>query len=167
MDSVKPRRWYTQLFSKPAEEPTVSPFHAVSIRCGSNACQVAKDKLDERHLSADTPMLPLKQCDRPDQCDCRYQHYDDRRDDLRRISEQGLRAQTDFSRDDRRSAKDRRAPDDTDGTGSFSVHDGSYYEHAGQSARSALVEAGEADEFDPYNSGRFNESKASDSGSDK
>ena len=32
-----------------------------------------------RLLSADVPALPLKACDRPATCKCKYRHFDDRR----------------------------------------------------------------------------------------
>lgn len=167
MSSVRPRRWFTRLFARTAEKPRVSTYHAVSIHCGNNACQAAQDKQGERHLSAEAPLLPLDQCDRPDQCACRYQHFDDRRGDPRRSSEQGLPAQTDSERLERRYVKDRRAEDIAEDSEPFSVHEDSYYEHVGDTIRTAALDAGEADGVDPYNSGSFDKSKSWDSSSDK
>ena len=167
MSSVKPRRWFARLFSRPAEKPRPSPHHAVAIRCGQNACQAAQDKLGERHLSAESPLLPLDQCDRPDQCDCRYQHYDDRRGDPRRSSEHDSPAQTDSERVERRYARDRRAQDVAEDTEPFSVHEDSYYEHVGDTIRTAMLDASESDGIDPYNSGSFDKSKSWGSGKDK
>jgi hypothetical protein len=166
MSSVKPRRWFTRLFARTVEKPRTSPYHAVAIRCGKKACQAAQDKLGERHLSSDSPFLPLDQCDRPDQCECRYQHYEDRRSDSRRSSEQGLPAQTDSERVERRYAKDRRAQDVAEDDKPFSVHEDSYYEHVGDTIRTAMLDADEPDGVDPYNSGSFDKSKSwgSDSG---
>lgn len=167
MASAKPRRWFERLFSRSPEKPRISKYHAVSIHCTDNACLAAKDKLGERHLSADAPLLPLKLCDRPDQCDCRYQHYDDRRGDSRRRSDQGLPAQSDPDRIERRYAKDRRAQDDGDEAKPFSVHEDSYYEHMGDTIRTAMLDDSESDGVDPYNSGSFDRSKSWGSGSDK
>ncbi len=167
MTSVRPRRWFTRLFARTAEKPRVSPYHAVSIRCGKSACQSAQDKLGERHLSAAAPLLPLDQCDRPNQCECRYQHYDDRRGDPRRSSENGPPAQTDSERLERRSVKDRRAEDVAEDAEPFSVHEDSYYEHVGDTVRTAMLDASEQDGVDPYNSGSFDKSKSWSSNSGK
>jgi len=167
MSSVRPRRWFTRLFARTAEKPRVSPHHAVAIRCGKNACQAAQENLGERHLSAEAPLLPLDQCDRPDQCECRYQHYDDRRGNPRRRSDQGLPAQTNSEDVERRSVKDRRAEDIAEDAEPFSVHEDSYYEHVGDTIRTAVLDASEQDGVDPYNSGSFDKSKSWNSSSDK
>jgi len=167
MSSVRPRRWFSRLFARTAEKPRDSTYHAVSIRCGKSACQAAQDKLGKRHLSAEAPLLPLHHCDRPDQCECRYQHYDDRRGDSRRGSEQGLPTQTDSKREERRHVKDRRAQDVAEDAEPFSVHEDSYYEHVGDTTRTAMLDDSEPDEFDPYNSGSFDKSKSWDSGEGK
>ena len=167
MSSVRPRRWFTRLFARTAEKPRVSPYHAVSIRCGKNACQAAQDKLGERHLSAEAALLPLDQCDRPDQCECRFQHYDDRRGKSRRHSDQSLSAQTDSERIERRYVKDRRAETIAEEAEPFSVHEDSYYEYVGDTIRTAMLDASELDGVDPYNSGSFDKSKLRSSGSGK
>jgi len=167
MSSVRPRRWFKRLFARTAEKPRVSTYHAVSIRCAKNACQAAQDKLGDRYLSAEAPLLPLGQCDRHDQCECRYQHYDDRRGDPRRRPEQGLSAQTDPERVERRYVKDRRAQDVAEDAEPFSVHEGSYYEHVGDTTRTAVLDASEPDGVDPYNSGSFDKSKSWGSNSDE
>ena len=159
MTTVRPRNWFRQLFAKTVEKPRVSDYHAVSICCRADACQAAKNKLGKRHLSAEAPLLPLRQCDRPDQCNCRYQHYDDRRGEPRRRSDQGLTANTDPDQVERRYKKDRRAHDDVDNHEPFSVHEDSYYQHVGDTIRTAMLDAGEQDGFDPYNSGSFDKSK--------
>ncbi len=167
MSSVRPRHWFTRLFARTAEKPRVSPYHAVSIRCGKNACQAAQDKLGERRLSAEAALLPLDQCDRPDQCECRFQHYDDRRGKSRRRSDQGLSAQTDSGRIERRYVKDRRAENIVEEAEPFSVHEDSYYEHVGDTIRAATLDASELDGVDPYNSGSFDKSKSWSSSSGK
>jgi len=167
MSSVRPRGWFTRLFAKRAKKPRASKYHAVAIRCEKNACQAAQDNQSERHLSAEAPLLPLKQCDRPDQCKCHYQHYDDRRGGSRRNSDHGLTAQTDSERAERRYLRDRRAENNDEEAEPFSVHDDSYYEHVGDTIRTALPDVSESDGVDPYNSGSFDKSKSWNPGSGK
>ena len=112
-----------------------SPFHAVEIRCTKNACQAAKDTRGERYLSAEAPLLPLDQCDGPDRCQCRYQHYRDRRDDSRQCAEVGLPAQSDPERVERRHAKGRRAEDIAEDAEPSSLSEDSYYEHVAKKIR--------------------------------
>jgi len=164
MASAGPRNWFKRLIRKTketAENQRSSEYRAVSIHCTNNACQAAKDKLGERFLSAEAPLLPLRECDRPDQCDCRYKHYADRRGTMRRRSDHGLTAtDTDPDRAERRYQTDRRAQDDEDGAQPFSVHDDSYYEHVGDTIRTRMLDASESDGGDPRDSGRFDKSKS-------
>ena len=160
MTSVRPSRWLARLFARRAEKTRVSPYHSVAIFCGENACQAAQESVGERHLSAEAPMLPLGQCDRPDQCECRYQHYEDRRSGPRRNSEHEMPAKETFEGDERRHVTDRRADDVSDEAEPFSVHEDSYYEHVGDTIRSAALEDSEPDGFDPYNSGSFDNKKS-------
>lgn len=81
-------------------------FHAVSIELGPNPCAAVSAIEGERFLSNDAPRLPLPDCTNPD-CHCAYQHYDDRRDGLRRDSDVGLlRAAPEDERRDRRGRRD-------------------------------------------------------------
>jgi hypothetical protein len=66
-----------------------SRFHAVTIVPGRNACAEARALVDQRFLSRDAPTLPLKNCGTP-QCECRYEHYDDRRKGNRRAHDLGV-----------------------------------------------------------------------------
>ena len=167
MASVRPRNWFKRLFARNAEKPSVSPYHAVSIHCTDSACQAAKDNLGKRYLSAEAPFLPLRDCDRPDQCNCRYKHYDDRRREQRRRADQGLADHSNPDREERRRQKDRRAQNDGDDSEPVSIQEGSYYEHVEDTVRTATIEAGEQDGVDPYNSGSFDKSKSWDSDSDQ
>lgn len=65
-------------------------FHGVEIVPGDNACPAVADLANERYLSEDAPRLPLDACAHPHECACRYQHYADRRTELRRESDEGL-----------------------------------------------------------------------------
>ena len=157
--SFKPRFWLKRLFASRADQTGVSPFHAVAIRCTKNACQAAQDSHGERYLSAEAPLLPLDQCDRPDRCRCRYQHYKDRRDDSRRGTEIGLPTQSDPKRVERRHAKGRRSEDFAEDTKPCSVSEDSYYEHAGNTIRDPSLDASESTGVNLYKTGRFDTSK--------
>ncbi len=130
--SFKPRLSLKLPFASRADQTCVSPIHAVEIRCTKNACQAAKDTRGERYLSAEAPLLPLDQCDRPDRCQCRYQHYKDRRGDQRRDAEVGLPTQTDPERVERRHTKGRRAEDIAEDAEPVSLSEDSYYEYVGK-----------------------------------
>lgn len=160
MKSVRPRRWLTRLFAKKAEPRSVSPYHAVAICCTRNSCPVALESQFERHLSTEAPLLPLKGCDRPDECECRYQHYQDRRNDSRRASDHGLSNKKNADGEERRHLKSRRADDFAEEVEPFSVHDDSYYEHVGDTIRTMTINPDESDGVDPYNSGSFDKSKS-------
>ena len=160
MTSARPRSLLKRLFAKKAKKLRATPYHAVAIRCGRTSCQAAQDNQRERYLSAEAPLLPFDQCDRPDQCDCRYQHYKDRRDGPRRSSEEGLPETADSERLERRYAKDRRANADSDEDEPFSVREGSYHEYVEDTIRSETLKVDELEGIDPYNSGSFDKSKS-------
>ena len=66
-----------------------SRFHAVTIVPGRRACAEARALQGQRFLSREAPPLPLKNCGSP-QCECRYEHYDDRRTQARRARDAGV-----------------------------------------------------------------------------
>jgi hypothetical protein len=72
----------------PRKKP-VSPYHAVEIQPGRNACAAALALGSRRFLSREAPPLPLAACDRS-KCDCRYEHHDDRRKGGRRANDLGV-----------------------------------------------------------------------------
>jgi hypothetical protein len=84
-------------------------FHAVSLKIRSDACGAAKALESDRFLSKDAPMLPLRDCDNPN-CQCKYEHHDDRRAGPRRDAEVGLPSAPPEG-DDRRSRRGRRVDD--------------------------------------------------------
>jgi hypothetical protein len=57
----------------------VNPYHAVSIEAGPKSCKEARKLEDRRFLAATAPRLPLPECKAPASCQCRYLHYNDRR----------------------------------------------------------------------------------------
>jgi hypothetical protein len=64
-------------------------FHAVTIAPGARACKEARALQGQRFLSREAPKLPLKNCGTP-QCECHYEHYDDRRKGHRRAHDLGV-----------------------------------------------------------------------------
>ncbi|HWJ07517.1 MAG TPA: hypothetical protein VNS57_17200 [Steroidobacteraceae bacterium] len=86
-------------------------FHAVTVIAGEDACVQALALKDVRLLSAEAPRLPMRDCTRPEHCDCRFQHHDDRRAGPRRGA---AHAQTTTPLPDtgeRRKLRGRRATD--------------------------------------------------------
>ena len=49
------------------------------VIAAADACDAARSLTNLRLQSADVPLLPLKTCDRPATCKCKYRHFDDRR----------------------------------------------------------------------------------------
>jgi len=92
-----------------SDERGDSDFHAVAIRPCKDACAAVKALEGKRFLSNNPPFLPLADCDQS-MCQCRYQHYSDRRGKQNRRDE--LAGAASFSMDregmDRRLASDRR-----------------------------------------------------------
>jgi hypothetical protein len=54
-------------------------YRGAEIIAAEDACDAVKSLTTLRLLSSDLPLLPLKTCDRPATCKCRYRHFDDRR----------------------------------------------------------------------------------------
>ena len=54
-----------------------SPFHAVSVRVGRNACVAAKTIEGQRFLAVEAPALPLSECSNGADCECRFIHHED------------------------------------------------------------------------------------------
>ena len=89
-------------------------FHAVSIRPQRDACEAALAARGNRILAEEVPLLPLKNCDRPEHCACRYQHFDDRRDMPRRQADGAPPSPPAGHEADRRASHGRRAEDRPD-----------------------------------------------------
>ena len=88
-----------------------SAHHAVSIVPGSRCCAAVQALEGRRFLSRDAPVLPLRQCDRPE-CTCRYQHHEDRRVGPRRAREMSVAVDGWVEEDRRTSRRGRRKKDD-------------------------------------------------------
>ena len=88
-----------------APKKAVQRFHAVTIAAGPRACAAALMLRDQRFLSRDAPPLPLKDCSCA-KCDCRYEHYDDRRQMGRRARDLGVSLDG-YTEDEKRGAAKR------------------------------------------------------------
>ncbi len=161
MSTVNERSWFARLFAKKADDSDSKNYHSVVIRIGRDPCQAVQGNYGDRLLSAEAPLLPLKDCDRPERCSCRYQHYEDRRDGPRRAKEQGMPGQKkEAEQAERRYVRGRRAEDAVEDDEPVSVQEGSYYQHAEDTARTAVLKVAEPEGVDPYNSGSFDKSKS-------
>ena len=54
-------------------------YHAVKISPSQNACDPVKWVSSKLFLKTELTRLPLESCDRIDKCLCKFQHFDDRR----------------------------------------------------------------------------------------
>jgi hypothetical protein len=68
---------------------TANRWHSVAVVGGPAPCPAALAARQKRFLSADAPRLPLPDCTSPARCQCRYQHYTDRRATKRRSEDRG------------------------------------------------------------------------------
>ena len=101
------------LGAKPRDTTTKSParparrFTGVEVvpRRGA-CCEAVRAIAGQRFLSEEAPRLPLADCDRP-QCDCRYQHFTDRRTDVRRDGDIGVGIASELYNSDCRRSKGR------------------------------------------------------------
>lgn len=113
--------WVTRLFeptkSKRPVRPTKRkaqprhvehPYRAVTIYSNSNCCAAAKQLEGKKFLSNHAPVLPLGGCTNKDQCACRYKHYADRREDIRRDTDFGLPNRNAGRTEERRMRRERR-----------------------------------------------------------
>ncbi|MGB7932552.1 MAG: hypothetical protein WCH04_10080 [Gammaproteobacteria bacterium] len=70
-------------FSRVAADSDSSNYHCVVITYGKNPCDAVKRLESKRFLSTEAPALKLPGCT-ADSCQCRYVHYEDRREEERR-----------------------------------------------------------------------------------
>jgi hypothetical protein len=69
--------------SRTAEVGDSGKYHSVAIACRTRSCEAVQQLKGKRFLSTEAPALPVQGC-AADSCQCRYVHFDDRRDDDRR-----------------------------------------------------------------------------------
>lgn len=90
-----------------ADNQAVFPYRGVAIRPGKNGCASAR-RLDERRfLAQEAPRLPLLNCD-ASVCQCRYSHFEDRRQHQRRSSHSLARGLGGAGNVEHRTGSDRR-----------------------------------------------------------
>jgi len=61
---------------------SISAYHCVEVKIPYDACEAVMKLHGMRYLSAEAPALPLAACDQ--NCNCKFKHFDDRRDQERR-----------------------------------------------------------------------------------
>ncbi len=85
-------------------------FHGVAVRArDENCCDSVEELGGQRFLSEEAPLLPLGNCSNPQGCRCVYEHFDERRDNLRRESDVGMPVRTHV--EDKRAGMGRRITD--------------------------------------------------------
>jgi len=84
-------------------------WHAVAVVPGPKCCQAVQAYAQTRYLCAEAPRLPVAGCD-AGTCDCRYRHFDDRRQGPRREEEENGGARKTIGAE-RRAGRGRRATD--------------------------------------------------------
>ena len=96
---------------KPPGKAARAIFHAVSVEADdlNSCCTAVIPLLGKRFLSEDAPRLPVESCTSSD-CQCTYQHYSDRRTQLRRDTDVGLPGH-DYTKGSVRSGVGRRVTD--------------------------------------------------------
>lgn len=104
--------FFSKLTGKSAahkQKPTAKPEKARNdyrgvevISHGSDCCQAAKAIAGQRFLTADVPILPLRDCDAAE-CRCTYKRFNDRRTDARRGSDVGFDIASQFHDEEHRS----------------------------------------------------------------
>jgi hypothetical protein len=83
-------------------------WHAVCVLPGAAACDAAHALRGRRFLSRDAPRLPLPDCNREAECQCKYQHLADRRGDPRRADDTAVGMASRAGSNERRRPGERR-----------------------------------------------------------
>jgi hypothetical protein len=66
-------------------------FHGVAVKPSDACrCKAVVEIEGKRYLSDEAPTLPLARCDSPQDCRCVYEHFNDRRTEVRRETDSGL-----------------------------------------------------------------------------
>lgn len=81
------------------------PWKAVAILADDSACAAARELRGKRFLSRSAPRLPLPECTKQEQCQCKYRHLRDRRGPPRRDGDEGT-----FVRPIKKIVKEKRRP---------------------------------------------------------
>ncbi|HMN44061.1 MAG TPA: hypothetical protein PKE27_05795 [Povalibacter sp.] len=87
-----------------------SPFQAIAIYRGLDACDMAKKFSEHRFLAREAPTLPLQGCTMSQSCQCRYLKFRDRRTESRRLNDFGAATRR-YGQGERRGFRGRRKGD--------------------------------------------------------
>ena len=80
-------------------------FRGVQVNIDpESCCEAAKAISGKRFLEANTPMLPLAECDAND-CRCTYKRFGDRRTETRRAADEVFDLAAEYCQDEKRSNK--------------------------------------------------------------
>ena len=93
---------------KPPGRPA-SKWHAVIVVLQTSSCAAAALCRNTRYLSCEAPRLPLANCATPDECPCKFRHFQDRRNGPRRNADMGTGS--DKPPIDKRKSRGRRVRD--------------------------------------------------------
>ena len=85
-------------------------WKAVAILPGDSACSAARELRSKRFLSREAPRLPLPDCNKQDQCECKYRHLADRRGGYRRAGDEGVLRPVKSALKEQRRPGERRGP---------------------------------------------------------
>ncbi len=97
--------------AKRLQDAKANRYHAVSLLPGPRCCDAIKQFTDTRFLTSEAPKLPLEACDKA-QCNCRYKHHPDRRDESRRLVDSGVfGTPIAYRGDEKRQGRGRRKTD--------------------------------------------------------
>jgi hypothetical protein len=88
-----------------------SKWHAISIVVQESSCATAALCRNKRFLSAQVPMLPMRECDRAASCPCKFKHFEDRRAAVRRTDDVRHDLRSEFIVSNRRAVQGRRSVD--------------------------------------------------------
>ena len=84
-------------------------YHCIEVRSDDGACEAVKRLAIFRFLPDEAPRLPVPGCDAKE-CACRYRHYDDRRQEIRRHPYGQMNRLPPAESGERRTRSDRRSP---------------------------------------------------------
>ncbi|MBS0388472.1 MAG: hypothetical protein JSR15_08305 [Proteobacteria bacterium] len=89
--------------------PPKKSWRAVRVVPGASPCEAALAMREKRFLTSAAPRLPLRDCDRQDTCQCKYQHLADRRGEPRRSADSAFGGAPKTVSPERRRPGERRA----------------------------------------------------------
>ncbi|HVO00371.1 MAG TPA: hypothetical protein VMT49_10050 [Steroidobacteraceae bacterium] len=91
--------------------PPKKSWRAVRVVAGASPCAAALALREKRFLASEAPRLPLRDCDRQNACQCKYQHLADRRGEPRRSADSAFGGAAKSVSPERRRPGERRERD--------------------------------------------------------